>query len=307
MNFAGLLKPPDADHQKDTRHKRTAYYLQAQRHYMSRTTCTAIGEQMTKTAGGALNTIALEESNHFLRAKLPSAYRRNTQLCRYKSHKNNSWHKPSAANPYANCCPLCARHNCHAFDTSNHPYGACIHPEIKALQNSYHDDVVHAIADAIEDGAHGGCALFVNTTSRKPGRESSKTVPPALLPGYDKQPDILLMQGWTKQKLRAARPQHRFPKPTANTKLLYIEVAFCNDYFILEKIADKCTKYTPRAWHPPLPYNVNLFESLRNRGYTVLGTPTPTYNNITPSQSALHPSGPDIPVGHCNRALGSYP
>jgi hypothetical protein len=126
---------------------------------MSRTTCTAIGEQMTKTAGGALNTIALEASNHFLRAKLPSAYKRNAQLCRYKSHKNNSWHKPSAANPYANCCPLCARHNCHAFDTSNHPYGACIHPEIKALQNSYHDDVVHAIADAIEDGAHGGCAL----------------------------------------------------------------------------------------------------------------------------------------------------
>jgi hypothetical protein len=163
------------------------------------------------------------------------------------------------------------------------------------LQTLYHNEAVHLIANAIEAGEYGGCALLVNAGVGPNGRQSVATVPPELLPGYTKRPDICLLQGWTKAKLERSATLQRFPRPhrDRSVRIVFVEFCFTNDYFIPEQMQRKQNKYTPAPpLHPPLVNHRNLIEELRARGFTTLGT----NRSRPPGKEPLSDAAPLMPV-----------
>ena len=234
--------------------------------------------------------IALAPTNHFINNRnINTCARKNAIRLRYRCmrHPNS---RPDGS------CPLCAMCNgCFMRDTFSHLFGACIHPAIKKLQTLYHNEAVHLIANAIEAGEYGGCALLVNAGAGPNGRQSVDTVPPQLLPGYAKRPDICLLQGWTKAKLEHSAVLQRYPRPhrDSSVRIVFVEFCFTNDYFIPDQMQRKQNKYTPAPpLHPPLVNHRNLIEELRARGFTTLGTNRST----PPGEEMLTDTAPLMPV-----------
>ena len=80
------------------------------------------------------------------------------------------------------------------------------------------------------------------TDAPGPGGARTKTVPPQLLPGYAKRPDVMLITGWPAHEL--ARSPPRFPPPgAASVVLIPLEFSFCHDHFIPDRVAEKRSKY----------------------------------------------------------------
>lgn len=118
------------------------------------------------------------------------------------------------------------------------------------------------------------------TDAPGPGGARTKTVPPQLLPGYAKRPDVMLITGWPAHDL--ARSPPRFPPPgAASVALIPLEFSFCHDHFIPDRIAEKRSKYA------------ELIPRLRARGWTVHG--------VTADSGRLTADGPHVltvAVGH---------
>jgi hypothetical protein len=260
-------------------------------------TKTKTGQYMCKLEA---EKIALAPTNHFINKRnINMRARKNAIRLRYRCMRH--------PNPRPNgSCPLCAMCNgCYMRDTFSHLFGACIHPAIKELQTLYHNEAVHLIANAIEAGENGGCALLVNAGTGPNGRQSVATVPHQLLPGYTKRPDICLLQGWTKAKLERSAVLQRYPCPhrDRSVRIVFVEFCFTNDYFIPEQMQRKQNKYTPAPpLHPPLVNHRNLIEELRARGFTTLGTARTT----PPGEEMLTNTAPLMPVvaiGHSGVVL----
>jgi hypothetical protein len=283
--FDGPLAPPESDDDCD-HSSRKSILQRVQRAYMLRTK-TKTGQYMCKLEA---EKIALAPTNHFINNRnINTRARKNAMRVRYRCMRH--------PNPRLDGgCPLCAMCNgCFMRDYFCHLFGACIHPEIKKLQTLYHNEAVHLIANAIEAGEYGGCALLVNAGAGPNGRQSVATVPPELLPGYTKRPDICLLQGWTKAKLERSATLQRFPRPhrDRSVRIVFVEFCFTNDYFIPEQMQRKQNKYTPAPpLHPPLVNHRNLIEELRARGFTTLGT----HHCTPPGEEMLTDIAPLMPV-----------
>lgn len=284
VTFDGPLAPPESDDDCD-HSSRKSILQRVQRAYMLRTK-TKTGQYMCKLEA---DRIALAPTNHFINNRnINTRARKNAIRLRYRCMRFPN-PRPDGG------CHLCATRNCFMRDTFSHLFGACIHPAIKELQTLYHNEAVHLIANAIEAGEYGGCALLVNAGAGPNGRQSANTVPPQLLPGYAKRPDICLMQGWTKAKLERSAVLQRYPRPhrDRSVRIVFIEFCFTNDYFIPEQMIRKQNKYTPAPpLHPPLVNHRHLIEELRARGFTTLGTDRST----PPGEEMLSDTAPLMPV-----------
>ena len=118
------------------------------------------------------------------------------------------------------------------------------------------------------------------TDAPGPRGARTKTVPPQLLRGYAKRPDVVLITGWPAHNL--ARSPPRFPPPgSASVVLIPLEFSFCHDHFIPDRVAEKRSKYA------------DLIPRLRARGWTVHGVAQDSGKLTASGQHVL-----TVAVGH---------
>ena len=251
---------------------------------------------LARTAGASLTTINQAASNHYLTSKGVGAAARNVnrqvryrcnpcRLQRFLQDKHDKACPQSARTPDP-LCLLCRAHIgtrpnlAPGCDSWTHTLGnGCLHPSIRRLVSLYHDKAVQLIVSCLQRRWKSGGAAIL-TDAPGPGGARTRTVPPQLLPGYAKRPDVMLITGWPAHEL--ARSPPRFPPPgAASVVLIPLEFSFCHDHFIPDRVAEKRSKYA------------DLIPRLRARGWTVHG--------VVQDSGKLTASGPHVltvAVGH---------
>ena len=177
---------------------------------------------LARTAGSSLNSVNQAASNHYLASKgVSAAARKITRQVRYRCNpcrlqrflrdKANLTCPPRERTPDPFCL-LCRSHigarpslapRC---DSWTHTLGTgCLHPAIRRLVSLYHDKAVHLIVSCLRRSwKSGGAAILADAPGPRGAR--TRTVPPQLLPGYTKRPDIMLITGWPARNLARSPP-----------------------------------------------------------------------------------------------------
>jgi RNase H len=253
---------------------------------------TRTAQRLQHLFGPTLTRVALKPSMYF---STPAArvteyarclclkLRYNAVYCGWKQNKSKRVASPN--------CALC-----HRFDHDTHPVGDCAHPQIARMNIQTHNAGGQLVLAAFRKISN--CAVLANLGDGE-AAPHDRTLPSWLGLPSRLAPDILIIQGWTQQKLDAGE----FPTSESDKQkvtLLFIEYKTCSD-FALDHTAERIwRKYTPHAGCPR-PHRCHLFWALRRLGWTVQGLDANGALGVTPSHDRmLH-----ILVGHAGFILQS--
>ena len=247
-------------------------------------------QRLQRLFGPELDRVALKPSMYFTTAAakvtekartLCLKLRYNAVYCGWKQHKSNQ-----APNPN---CKLCGR-----FDHDMHPIGDCTHPQINRMNIQTHNDGGQKILAALKKVSN--CAIIANLGNGEAAAHAH-TLPSWLGLQSRQAPDILLIKGWTQQRLDAGE----FPTSPGDKKqvtLLFIEYKTCSDFKFDETSERIWRKYTPHAGCPR-PHRRHLFWELRRLGWTVEGLNAAGELGTAPPHDRMLP----VLVGHAGFIL----